>query len=325
MAVDAELFEQLRQAAVMTVCGDEIETAGYFQSFDIDDSQLVLCQLVQYGLYGDEGEGPRIVQIAFDAFAAAELHFDAQLVQAQAAPAQGFLQDIQRSGTVLADDQRQVPEGGRIHRVAAEGRVGNGGHQYQLVAHEKFVVQRWARCPPFDEADVDASVRHELFYLFGIARGHFHPDFRIAAAERGEHAGQYVLRDGRARADADVAREAARIFCEGIVQAVVNGEDAVGIVEHEASVHGKRDIPFPPVEERDAHLFFEFAYVPGDGRLRDEQFAGRLREAESVGDRFEYFQSEIGYHRLLFVAAGRFLPRMRASAWERSGKRPQQR
>lgn len=36
--------------------------------------------------------------------------------------------------------------------------------------------------------------------------------------------------------------------------------------------------------------------MSGDGRLRNEQFGGGFGETQPVGDRLEYFQSEIGYH-----------------------------
>lgn len=68
--VCAELFEQFREPAIVAVSGNEAETAVDFETVRVDNTQFVVCEFVQNGLNGDKGEGSRIVQVAFDAFAA---------------------------------------------------------------------------------------------------------------------------------------------------------------------------------------------------------------------------------------------------------------
>ena len=296
MVIHAELFEQFRQPAVVAVCGDETETAVDFETFRVDDAQFVVCEFVQNGLDGDEGEGSRIVQVAFDAFAAAELHLDVHGLQLQTATGEGFREDVQRPGTVFPDDEREATERCHIHLVVAESRIRYGGYQHQFVVHEGFVVQGVARGFSLYHADVDTSSGDEFLYLLGVAVGQFHVDFRITSPERSEDARQEVLGDGGTRAYPDVAGRSAGIVRERVVQVGVDVEDAVRIVEHQFAVSGEGDVSPASVEQGDTQLFFQFADVFGDGRLRNEQLGGGFGETQPVGDRLEYFQSEIGYH-----------------------------
>lgn len=103
--VCAELFEQFREPAIVAVSGNEAETAVDFETVRVDNTQFVVCEFVQNGLNGDKGEGSRIVQVAFDAFAAAELHLNVHGLQFQTAAGEGFREDVQRPGTVLPDDE----------------------------------------------------------------------------------------------------------------------------------------------------------------------------------------------------------------------------
>lgn len=249
--VCAELFEQFREPAIVAVSGNEAETAVDFETVRVDNTQFVVCEFVQNDLNGDKGEGSRIVQVAFDAFAAAELHLNVHGLQFQTAAGEGFREDVQRPGTVLPDDEGEATECCHVHFVVAESRIRCRGYQYQFVVHEGFVVQGMARGFSLYHTDVDTSPGDELLYLFGIAVGQFHVDFRITSPERSEDARQEVLGDGGTCAYPDVAGGSAGIVRERVVQVGVDGEDTVCVVEHQLAVCGKGDVSPASVEQGD--------------------------------------------------------------------------
>ena len=256
----------------------------------------LLCEFVQNGLNGDKGRRLPNRTVAFDAFAAAELHLNVHGLQFQTAAGEGFREDVQRPGTVLPMTRGEATECCHVHFVVAESRIRCRGYGTSSSCMEGFVVQGhgpWlfplsyrCRYVPGDE----------LLYLFGIAVGQFHVDFRITSpgTKRGCPAG------GIGRwwycAYPDVAGGSAGIVRERVVQVGVDGEDTVCVVEHQLTVCGKGR-RFPCICRTRGHLtVFEFADVSGDDRLQNEQFGGSCVKLQPVGDRLEYFQSEIGYH-----------------------------
>ena len=58
MISGTELLEQFWQSAVVAMCRYKTEITLYLKPLDIDNSQFVLRQLIQHGLYGYERKSP---------------------------------------------------------------------------------------------------------------------------------------------------------------------------------------------------------------------------------------------------------------------------
>ena len=231
-----------------------------------------------------------------DALGAAELHFDIQRPQRKALGRQSALDDIERARARLADYERNQGQIGRAHPVAAQRAIAGGSHEHQLVLHESLVAKRRTGGLSLDQADIDPLVGDQTLDPLRVTVGHGHADVGIAFPETRQYGREHVLRQRRTRAEGYLSAGHGSVRRKSLVQLSVKRQDPAGIAQQPFAFRSQRNRSSPAQEQRHAELPFQLADVLRNGGLRNEKLGGGAREAQLLGSRSEYPESEIGDH-----------------------------
>ena len=209
---------------------------------------------------------------------------------------QRFLHHPARAGPRFTHDQGHMGE-------LREGKpfTGHGGlHascQNNFVLHKWLVMQVRARCRAFHDAKLHGFILDGLFYFLRIAAFQPYAYFRVMAVEQGQQRRQHILGHGGAGSQAQFAGNRG-IAAKGYFfsQRFVFLEDAAGMGQQAHAFRRQGNPSSLPFEQTGIQQTFQFLDMPGDGRLRDEQFLRRARKIQAPCDGFKHFQPEIRNH-----------------------------
>jgi hypothetical protein len=121
-----------------------------------------------------------------------------------------------------------------------------------------------------------------------LADGELEVDLGVELPELAQHARQLREREVVGRTEPQAAAHGGA--GEVAHRLVLRGQDRPREPEHRVTVVGERDLPGVAVHERSSRRVLELADVLADGRLAHAELAGRLREAQRIGDRNERAQ-----------------------------------
>ena len=272
---------------------DEREVAAHGQVLPVDDPQHAAAQAVDDRDDRDDGHRVAVADEGLDPFGRAEPHDHVQLREADARRGEGRGDDLERAGPLLAQDERDVPQGVGRERFGAGVFAARAGDEDQFVVCEERVVEPLPAAHALDDAQVDGVLLERVFDLAAVAREHRNADAREAGGEAGEDRRQQVLGDGRAGAQTQLALGLTRAEAHLVLHAAVIVEDALRGVEQRAPRIGELQAAAAPVEELDPVAALQLPDVLADGRLRDAQLFGGPGEAQRPGRRDEDLEAEV--------------------------------
>ncbi len=160
-----------------------------------------------------------------------------------------------------------------------------GRHQYRDAIlryhlHRQFRLVDLA----FHETQVRPALDHGPRHALRIADGETELDLRIALAELHQQRRQPVAGDGLAGVDAQRAPFQAAQFGQRQLGAASHGQRGLRLGQEDAARFAQFDAAPHPVEQRRAVTVFQRADGGADGRWRERQRAGRLRQVLPLGD-----------------------------------------